>query len=590
VAMTFNDFNLNEDIQQALDNNKYVTPTDIQKEAIPVLMGDDIDFVGQAKTGTGKTLSFLLPLISKIDPNDSSVQALCLAPTRELARQVEEEAQKMLRYSNIKTLCVFGGDSYERQFRALKKSGPQIVVGTPGRVLDLINRKHLKLNNTTKLILDEADEMLNMGFLEDVHEIISHMPEQKNIWMFSATMPGPIKNLIKKDFNEPYFISVKGDTLTNNDIEQSYYCVKMKHFPEAICRLLDHEKDVYALVFCRTRMDTKELADHLNSRGHKAETLHGEMGQALRNKAMANFKAKKTKLLICTDVAARGIDVDNLTHVINYDLPQDNESYIHRIGRTGRAGMKGKAVTLLDPRFLGRLRFIERHINAKIERKTLPSISELKKNMVKQEIDSMENMVNAIQEKSGTFKVDETFDLFQEIIKDMSQEDIAKLMFTRLFNAPMRRLNSLEAIDESLNPQRNGSRRERGGRNDRRDRDRGGKQERGHRGQRSGREERPGRKGPKDETLFSTGNRERNRKSSSWSRLYINVGRDDGVELKGLIKDISQASGLQSRDIQNVVLKNRFSFIDVPNKSTPKFIKDVNYTVNKRKIKFEISE
>ena len=304
----------------------------------------------------------------------------------------------------------------------LKRKRPQVIIGTPGRVIDLMNQGLLRFDETRYLVLDEADEMLNMGFLEDVQLILENIKNDRNIWMFSATMPKEIKSLIKKEFSEPITVSSSTESSAKKSIEQSYYVVQRRYISEALKRIIDVEDQVYGIVFCRTKLETANLATELSSEGYAVEMLHGDMGQAQRDHALARFKKKKTKMLVCTDVAARGIDVNDLTHVFNIDLPQDKDSYIHRIGRTGRAGKSGKAITLLDKRAVGRLRWIAKTTDSELIKKNLPSGDEYKKAKITSKLNSLENVVNAISEKAMTSRSILAFQFSQKSLRHWEEK------------------------------------------------------------------------------------------------------------------------------------------------------------------------
>ena len=336
-----------------------------------------------------------------------------------------------------------------------------------------MNQGILNFSSTEYLVLDEADEMLNMGFFEDVQLVIKALSDFRKIWMFSATMPRTIKSLIDKEFNDPQMVSIDKKTMTNSDIEQSAYLVKRKYWAEAISRLLNVEEEHYAIIFCRTKLDTADLANELQGRGVKADMLHGDMGQAQRDSAMARFKKKRTRVLVCTDVAARGIDVNNLTHVFNHDLPQDSESYVHRIGRTGRAGMKGKAVTIIDGRSVGRLKWIEKKTRQEIEVKKLPTAGELKKALMKSKLENLTGAIEAITAKGDDFRIDETFSDFTMFFSELGREAVEKLFFTYLFNNDFRRLRDLENIEDEDPRSRRRDKGYREVRGNRRDGDRG---------------------------------------------------------------------------------------------------------------------
>ncbi len=455
-SVTFKSLGLDSSILKALDGMGFEKPTEIQEKAIPLLMKTEGDFIGQAQTGTGKTGAFVIPLLEKLDPNNDSVQALILAPTRELANQVEKEIVKIGKYTGIKSTTVYGGTGYEKQMRALRNDKPQIVVGTPGRVIDMINKKILKLSNASFCVLDEADEMLNMGFLDDVKTILGIFKEDRQLVMFSATMPKEILKLIDSTFNAYEMVKIAKKTLSNANIEQKYSIVRERHMREALARIIDSNKDMYGIVFCKTKIETKEVGDELKKRGHDVEVLNGDMGQYERDHAMRCFKEKKANIMVCTDVAARGIDVNNLTHVINYGLPQNNESYVHRIGRTGRAGSTGIAYTLIGPKMNFAMRKLEKHINQKIKLVSLPSVIELKKSIVQVEVNGAKQIFEAIQAKGEAFKTDNSFEIFKDEFGDLTQDELLKLMFTWKFNKMIRHYDNLSDIEVSASEARSG--------------------------------------------------------------------------------------------------------------------------------------
>lgn len=455
--MKFSDLSLSTPLLEALERRELVTPTEIQQQAIPILMKEDGDFVGQAQTGTGKTAAFLLPLIEKIDPRKNEIQAVVLAPTRELAGQVHQELKLFSQGMNITSTVIFGGTSYDKQISDLKR-GAHIIVGTPGRVIDLLDRKVLNFKKSNYLVLDEADEMLNMGFLEDVQTILGKFSENRRIWMFSATMPKPIMNMVQRDFQNPQVVSVKKQSLSNDDIEQKYYVVDRPKRFEALYRLIKIEKDLYGIVFCRTRVETKDVSDYLIDRGINVESLSGELSQVQREKTMARFKKKKVRILVCTDVAARGIDVNDLTHVFNFGLPQDIDSYVHRIGRTGRAGAKGIAATIASPTEVGFLRKIEAVIKTRMTKSVVPTPLEMKKALIAENMERIESIKLQILEKGSEFRLDETYKYFEEHFKDLSKEELTKTLFTYLFNKDLKRLEEQgEIASKKLAPKKTGA-------------------------------------------------------------------------------------------------------------------------------------
>lgn len=372
----FRALGLSDNVLEALEKKGFETPTEIQEKTIPLLLGGEKDIVGQAATGTGKTAAFGLPLIEKLDDNSKAVQALILCPTRELALQVAEEIISFKGAKRLFVQAIYGGQSYNVQIAALRK-GVQIVVGTPGRVRDHIEKGTLKLGAVTHVVLDEADEMLNMGFEEEVREILKSVPEQRRMLLFSATMPPQILKLAKTFMKDYDLVEVAKKQVTTEMVDQSYFEVKDSDRFTTLCRIIDTEPEFYGIVFCRTKAETDEIASKLLELGYDAEAIHGDITQSQRELILKKFKLRKITILVATDVAARGIDVNDLTHVINYNLPQDPESYVHRIGRTGRAGKFGTAITIVSPRERRELLFIERLTKAPIRRENVPSIADV---------------------------------------------------------------------------------------------------------------------------------------------------------------------------------------------------------------------
>ena len=372
----FTELGLDADVLKAIDELGFEEPSQIQADAIPVALGGQ-DIIGQAQTGTGKTLAFGAPILSQMTLKRNKPQALILAPTRELAIQVNDELLRIAKYKRAVILPVYGGQPIDRQIRSLR-NGVDIVVGTPGRILDHIKRKTLDLSDAKFLVLDEADEMLNMGFIDDIEEVIKNLHEERQTLLFSATMPREIRKLatkyMKKDTKE---ITIAKNTLTVSKIEQYYYEVKHQARFESLCRILDVDEPETAIIFCKTKKGVDELVAGMQSRGYIAEGMHGDMGQNYRLNTLKKFKEGSLDFLIATDVAARGIDVENVTHVINYDLPQDTESYVHRIGRTGRANKEGIAYSLVTPREYMVLKQIEKATKGKIKRKDIPTIDDI---------------------------------------------------------------------------------------------------------------------------------------------------------------------------------------------------------------------
>ena len=375
MSIRFEDLGLSYDMLNALSKKGFEEPSEIQRLVIPELLKERTHLIGQAQTGTGKTAAFGIPIIETITP-DKTVKALILAPTRELANQVSDEIYSLKGDMDIKVQAVYGGASIEQQIKSLKK-GVDIVVGTPGRVMDLMKKKVLKVDNLDYFVLDEADEMLNMGFVEDIEAILEHTNEEKKMLFFSATMPKEIMNIAKRFMENYKLLKVEKKELTTNLTEQIYYEVKQEDKFEALCRVLDYEQNFYGIVFCRTKSEVDDVTNKLKARNYDAECIHGDITQGLRQKALDLFKKKVLTILVATDVAARGIDVSNLTHVINYAIPQEAESYVHRIGRTGRAGQKGIAITFVTPREAKKLSQIKKVTKTNIKRESIPNVKEI---------------------------------------------------------------------------------------------------------------------------------------------------------------------------------------------------------------------
>lgn len=370
----FSEFGLDAKVVRAITEMGFEESTPIQEKTIPLAL-ENKDLIGQAQTGTGKTAAFGIPLINRIEPSEERIVALIMCPTRELAIQVAEEIGKLGRFKGIRSLPIYGGQDIVKQIRALKKK-PQIIIGTPGRLLDHINRKTIKLDNVNTVVLDEADEMLDMGFMDDIQSILQLVPSERHTMLFSATMPENIKRLAKQFLNEPEHVSVIPKQVSAPLIAQSYIEVHEKQKFEALSRLLDMESPELAIIFGRTKRRVDELTEALQKRGYSAEGLHGDLSQNQRDNVMRKFRDGSIDVLVATDVAARGLDVSGVTHVINFDLPQDPESYVHRIGRTGRAGREGAAWTFVTPREIDHLHFIEKITRHRIPRKPLPSLAE----------------------------------------------------------------------------------------------------------------------------------------------------------------------------------------------------------------------
>lgn len=396
---TFYEMNLSNPVVRAITDMGFEETTPIQEETIPVVMtGRDI--IGQAQTGTGKTAAFGIPLVEQMAAEQDNIGALVITPTRELAVQVAEELNKIGQFKGVRALPIYGGQDINRQIRALKNK-PQIIVGTPGRLIDHISRKTVRLNQVKMVTLDEADEMLNMGFIDDIKDILTQVPEDRQTLLFSATMPKAIQELAYTFMKDPELISIKAKEITAPNMEQHYIEVQEKQKFDVLCRLLDIQSPDLAIVFGRTKRRVDELFEALSKRGYSAEGIHGDLTQARRDTVIRHFREGITEILVATDVAARGLDISGVTHVYNFDIPQDPESYVHRIGRTGRAGKSGLATTFVTPRELSHLKLIERVTKKTLVRKPVPTINEA---IEGQQRLTVEKLMNMVEEGAGQYR------------------------------------------------------------------------------------------------------------------------------------------------------------------------------------------
>jgi ATP-dependent RNA helicase DeaD len=419
----FRALGLSENTLRAIKDKGFLEPTAIQERTIPILLRGDIDVVGQAQTGTGKTAAFALPLIERLE-EAGFVQALVLVPTRELAVQVSEEINSLKGNKKLRVVPIYGGHSMELQLRWLRE-GVDIVVGTPGRILDHVKRKSLKLGSISHLILDEADEMLNMGFIEDVEEILNSAATEKRMLLFSATMPERILDIAKNYMRRYELITLK-QQLTTDLTDQIYFEISSSDKFKALCRIIDVEKEFYGLVFCRTKLDVENVANKLMEMGYNAKALHGDISQNQRERILNRFRNKRINVLVATDVAARGIDINDLTHVINYALPHDPESYVHRIGRTGRAGKEGTAITFVTPEDQRRLHFIKRIAKTNIRREKLPEMEDV----IKAKLTRIKREIEDIIESGGHQDYIKTA---KELLEENEAEKVLAALLNRSF-------------------------------------------------------------------------------------------------------------------------------------------------------------
>lgn len=457
---SFKELGLSQPILKVVKDLGFEQPTEIQEKSIPYLLQDDADFIGLAQTGTGKTAAFGLPLLDRIDPFETTTQALILAPTRELGQQIAQQLKEFSKYlEKVNIEVVYGGANIATQIKALKKT-THIVVATPGRLLDLLNRKAVKLNNLQYLILDEADEMLNMGFKEDIDKILSHTPEFKLTWLFSATMPKEIRNIVHKYMHNPHEVTVNAKNEVNVDITHQYTVVNQKDKAEALKRFLDIDQDIRGVVFCRTKRETQNLAEKLLKLNYRADALHGDLSQNQRDRVMKRFKDRDLQVLIATDVAARGIDVNDLTHVFHFSLPDDLSYYTHRSGRTARAGKKGLSIAFVSGREEQKIKRIEKALKIHFEKVQAPDAEEITHVRI-------EKWCQDVLDKGGTQFIDPwLLDQVNMMFSDLSKEELtAKFLKFELDRLEKGITKKFEGI--STEKSKDGGDKDRGGRRDR---------------------------------------------------------------------------------------------------------------------------
>ncbi|SER57476.1 DEAD/DEAH box helicase [Salisediminibacterium halotolerans] len=519
--MTFEDFKISNDLKKAVKDMGFEAASPIQEQVIPKIL-EYKDIVGQAQTGTGKTAAFGLPLLEHIT-DQKNVQSLILTPTRELAIQVSGEMQKLAKYKKVDILPVYGGQSIGHQIKSLKR-GVEIVVGTPGRVLDHVSRGTLKLDKIHTLILDEADEMLDMGFIEDIEKILQKANEDRQTLLFSATMPPPIRKLSNKYMKNPEQVTISKNDVTAPSIDQVYYKVLEKNKLDSLCRLIDSEAVELGIIFCRTKKGVAELTEALQARGYRGDGLHGDLTQSQRDIVMKKFRDSSIDFLIATDVAARGIDVQNVTHVINYDIPQDPESYVHRIGRTGRAGRDGIALTLVTPREMKHLRSIEQQIKMSIPSQNLPSVEEV---IEKQQEAWKAQVIDMIENDD-----DQHTSNYDTIVTDLLDHYPAEKVVTALMKLAFYSQDEI-ATDGGYD-------------------------------------------------FGDTGAQE------GMTRFFINVGRNVDMTPKKLVDEVSRLAGVSPKSIGKIDIFENFTFMEVPEDVAPFIYEGLKYArVSGAKINLE---
>ncbi|MDD6208985.1 MAG: DEAD/DEAH box helicase [Bacteroidales bacterium] len=539
---TFEELGLLPSLLKAITEMGFESPMPVQEAVIPLLLEENNDVIALAQTGTGKTAAFGLPVIQKIELKNRYPQALILCPTRELCLQISDDLTNFsVNLPELKILAVYGGSSIELQMKALKK-GVHIVVATPGRLIDLLNRKALDLQKVRNVVLDEADEMLNMGFSESIQEILSQVPQERNMLLFSATMPKEIAAITRKYMNQPKEIVIGKKNEGSSNVKHRYYLVHARDKYLALKRIADYYPNIYGIIFCRTRKETQEIADLLIQDGYNADSLHGELSQAQRDNVMQRFRIKNLQLLVATDVAARGLDVDNLTHVINYGLPDDVESYTHRSGRTGRAGKTGTSIAIIHTKEKGKLKEIERSINKTFEKGVIPSGKEICEKQLFGFVDKLERVEINEDEISALLPA-----VFRKL-EWLEKEDIIKRMVSLEFNRFISYYydaKEIEVVDE---------RRE------------------------------------KKERDFNKKRDDYRRGDDGFTRLFINLGKIDGMYPNSLIEFINNNVPGKVR-IGKIDLMKTFSFFEVEGKSAKTVVKSLNNTdFYGRKVSLEFAQ
>lgn len=571
----FADLGLLEPIQRVLPEMGIDTPSEIQEKAIPLLLTEEKDFIGLAQTGTGKTAAFGLPLLNSIDIKSKKTQALVLAPTRELGLQIADQLKMFSKYmKGLHVEAVYGGANIVPQIKALKK-GTQVVIATPGRLIDLLKRKALTLDNVSRVVLDEADEMLNMGFREDIDLILSYAPKDHNTWLFSATMSPGIRKIVDKYMSSPNEVKIGGKSVVNKNIDHQFLKVGRSK-RESLKHYIDVHENVRGVVFCKTKAETKETSDALRKEGYSVDAINGDLTQNVRERVMKMFKAHELDILIATDVAARGIDVNDLTHVFHFNIPDDQEYYTHRSGRTARAGKKGESIVFVRKSEQRKLRFLERDLKIDFTEITLPGRREIAQSK------TLASAMNLVAHEAAGSVPPAYIEQVVEVFAELSKEEIVKKFMDFELSKNGYFAPPKEDKSEGRRSER-GSREERGERTSRNDRrDRGDRRERPSRDrkertERSERKERPSRD-RKEKTETSS--------NPDFVKFYINVGTKDGVRKGDLIEFLCDQSGLGRKSVGQIDVEQKHSYFEIEkakSKGLPDFFEGIE--VNGRSLK-----
>ena len=545
---TFEELGVSAEIRQAIEEMGYAQPMPVQEEVIPYLLGENNDVVALAQTGTGKTAAYGLPLIQKVDVSRKEPQSLILCPTRELCLQIAGDLSDYSKYiDGLRVLPVYGGSSIESQIRALKR-GVHIIVATPGRLIDLMERKTVSLATVQNVVMDEADEMLDMGFTDSINAILADVPEERNTLLFSATMSPEISRIARQYLHNAKEITIGRKNEGTNTVKHVAYCVHAKDKYAALKRIVDYYPQIYAIIFCRTRKETQEIADKLMQDGYNADALHGDLSQAQRDQVMQKFRIRNLQLLVATDVAARGLDVDDLTHVINYGLPDDTESYTHRSGRTGRAGKTGTSIAIINLREKGKLKQIERVIGKKFEAGAMPTGKQICEKQLMKQIDDLEKVkVNE----------EEIADFMPDVLRKLdwlSKEDLVKRMVSQAFNRFLDYYRDREEI-EVVNDGRSGK---------------------------------DDRKGGKGGSRKEPGSR---KAEKGFTRFFINLGKTDNFFPAELISLLNAYTRGRRVEVGRIDLMRNFAFFEVKERDAAGVLKSLKHANWKgRKVVVEVAD
>lgn len=543
---TFKTLGLKDSILKGIEKLGFEQPTPIQEKTIPLLINQKTDLVGLAQTGTGKTAAFGLPICHLIDFNQKYTQALIICPTRELCLQITRDLQNFILFEEkAKVVAIYGGASIDNQIRDISR-GAHIIVATPGRMVDMIHRRKVSLSDISIVVLDEADEMLNMGFKEDLDIILQQTPSEKNTWLFSATMPQEVLRISRNYMSNPQEITIGKQNSGALNIDHHFYVVQARDRYLALKRIVDYYPDIFGIIFCRTRMETQEIAEKLMKDGYNADALHGDLSQAQRDYVMSRYRNKSLQMLVATDVAARGIDVNNVTHVINYNLPDDVENYTHRSGRTARAGKSGISITLVNSRELGKIKEIERKIGSRFTRKLIPNGSDV----CEKQLFSLVKKIHDSEVREE--EISDFLPPITEMLKDLSKEELIKKMVSTDFNRFLNYYQNAPDLNVSTEPSRvkTGSTKE-----------------------------------------FSTSSSNRGKRNDTVSgRYFINIGEIDGISKMELIDFISSTANIRKNDIQKLDFKSNFSFFNVSDRNINLVKAFTNKKFNGRKIRIDNAE